>query len=64
MKGKTVLVIAHRLGTIFNADNIIVLDKGRILETGTHEELLGKNGWYASVYEEQHQAQNWKVTMQ
>ena len=62
MRGKTVFVIAHRLGTILNADNIIVLDKGRILEMGTHDELLGINGWYASVYEEQRRAQNWKVT--
>lgn len=60
-KGKTVLVIAHRLETILNADNIIVLDKGRILESGIHRELLEKNGWYAEVYEQQRKAQNWKV---
>lgn len=62
-RGKTVLVIAHRLGTIINADNIIVLDKGEIQEVGTHRELLEKKGWYASVYEEQWLAQNWKVTI-
>lgn len=63
MKNKTVLVIAHRLGTILGADNIIVLDKGKIREAGTHQELLLQNGWYAAMYEEQSKAQNWEVTV-
>lgn len=63
MKGKTVLVIAHRLGTILNADNIIVLDKGEIREAGTHKELVAKQGWYAAMYEEQRQAEKWEVSI-
>ena len=46
MKDRTTLVIAHRLSTIINADQIIVLDDGKIVESGTHEELLSKNGVY------------------
>lgn len=45
-KGKTLLVIAHRLNTIRNADQIMVIADGRIAESGTHEELLQKNGIY------------------
>ncbi len=63
MKDKTVLVIAHRLRTIIDADNIIVLEKGAIQEEGTHQELVKAKGWYAAMYEEQQKAQNWKVTI-
>ena len=47
---RTVLVIAHRLGTIRNADNIIVLGDGRVAEEGTHDELLTLNGKYAEMW--------------
>jgi ATP-binding cassette subfamily B protein len=49
--GTTVMLIAHRVSTLMKADNIIVLDKGRIIESGTHEELLAKGGVYSKVYE-------------
>jgi len=53
MKGRTAIVIAHRLSTIMNADQIIVLDQGRILEKGSHDELLSKNGAYKELYDMQ-----------
>lgn len=50
MKGRTTLVIAHRLSTIEKADVIVVMDQGRIIETGTHAELLAKGGMYAQLH--------------
>ena len=50
MKGRTVFVIAHRLSTIQNSDVIMVLDKGRIIERGNHEDLIEKKGKYYSLY--------------
>ena len=53
MKGRTSFVIAHRLSTIRNADLILVLNHGDIVEQGTHEELLAKQGFYADLYNSQ-----------
>ncbi len=50
-QGRTSIIIAHRLATIKKADNIIVLDKGKIVEQGTHNELLDKQGYYSKLYE-------------
>jgi ATP-binding cassette, subfamily B, bacterial IrtA/YbtP len=57
--GKTVVVIAHRLSTIVDADQIIVFDKGKIVEHGKHEELATANGIYASLWDNYQRAQNW-----
>ena len=54
----TTLVIAHRLSTIIDADKIIVLDKGRIIEIGTHQELINKNNLYAEMWVRQQENQN------
>ena len=53
MVGRTSFVIAHRLSTIKNADFILVMNEGKIVESGTHQELLAKNGFYAELYNSQ-----------
>ena len=53
MKGRTSFVIAHRLSTIKNADLILVLNDGDIIESGTHEQLLARGGFYAKLYNSQ-----------
>ena len=61
IKGKTVIVIAHRLRTVENADKIIVLNKGMIAETGTHAELMEKNGIYRQMYRLQRESEQWSA---
>ena len=60
-KGKTVLMIAHRLSTIQNADLILVFDEGKIIERGTHDDLLAANGKYASMWNDYQTSIHWKV---
>ena len=54
MKGRTCFVIAHRLSTIQNADTILVIQNGRITESGNHNELMKKGGFYSSLYNSQY----------
>ena len=60
MKGKTVLMIAHRLSTVRNMDRILVIRDGEIAEEGKHDELLEKGGVYAAMWEEYQKAAQWK----
>jgi ATP-binding cassette subfamily B protein len=53
MKDKTCFVIAHRLSTIQAADHILVLDKGKVVEQGTHDTLMAKKGFYYQLYQSQ-----------
>ena len=61
VENKTVLVIAHRLSTVVAADRILVFEDGRIVERGSHDELLNDNGRYAAMWATQQQTRRWKV---
>lgn len=60
---KTVIMIAHRLKTIKNADHIIVLDKGKIVEEGDHKELLLKEGLYYRLWNLQNKSKEWRISL-
>ena len=60
-KGKTVIMIAHRLSTVVGADKIIVLDRGKLVEEGTHEGLKNNSGLYAHMWNEYNQAAKWQI---
>ena len=61
-KGRTSLVIAHRLSTILSADKILVVDRGAVVEQGTHQSLLAKNGLYAALYQTQFKPHSEKIS--
>ncbi len=61
-KGRTVIMIAHRLSTVVGADKIIVLDSGKVSEEGTHTELVQANGLYARMWKEYNQAVKWRIS--
>ena len=60
-KDKTTLMIAHRLSTVVDADKILVIEDGKIKESGKHNELLDKNGLYKKLWEEYQRSVNWKL---
>lgn len=61
MRGKTVIVIAHRLGTVKNSNQIIVMEKGRLAEAGTHNNLVEQNGVYAHMWQRYTQSLSWDI---
>ena len=61
-RSRTVIMIAHRLSTVVGADKIIVLNAGRIVEQGSHAQLLAAKGTYARMWADYNQAAQWKIT--
>ena len=61
VRDKTLIVIAHRLSTIKRADQILVIDGGRIVERGQHDELVAKSGQYKTLWERRQNASSWKI---
>ena len=62
MKGKTVIMIAHRLSTVRSANQTLVIDQGRLVEQGTHEQLLANGGRYSALWQQYNQTLSWKMT--
>ncbi len=62
MQGKTVIIIAHRLSTIRNADRILVMEKGKLKESGKHDELIAAQGRYSQMWKHYTEAVNWKIS--
>jgi ATP-binding cassette subfamily B protein IrtA len=62
MKGRTVIMIAHRLSTVIGADRIIVLDCGHLVEEGTHEELKESGGPYSRMWADYNRALSWRIS--
>lgn len=60
-KEKTIIMIAHRLKTVRHADQIFVVDNGRIVQRGTHEQLIAKDGIYRTFVEGRQEAATWKI---
>ena len=61
VKGRTVVMIAHKLKTVAGADQILVLDQGKIVERGTHTELLQKDSLYAHLWNVQKETSGWQI---